>query len=100
MLVPLETLPGWPPAPNPSALESLGLLIGVPALVFLIIAAITHLQFAALARRRRPEATDPVWVGSPPDGVKGSDSRAAIETGTMGQPRKQPGETGGASARW
>lgn len=36
-LIPLETLPGWPDAPNPSALESLALFIGVPAAIFAVL---------------------------------------------------------------
>ena len=36
MLVPLETLPGWPKVPNPSALETLGLLIGLPLVVIIV----------------------------------------------------------------
>ena len=31
MLVPLETLSGWPAVDDPSALQVLGLLVGLPA---------------------------------------------------------------------
>ncbi|MBK8460228.1 MAG: hypothetical protein WAS07_12715 [Micropruina sp.] len=30
MLLPLETLPGWPTAPDPSLVEALVLLAGIP----------------------------------------------------------------------
>lgn len=36
-LTPLETLPGWPEAANPSALESLALFLGVPAAIFAVL---------------------------------------------------------------
>ena len=37
MVVPLETLSGWPAVPDPTALQTVGLLIGFPALVFAIV---------------------------------------------------------------
>ena len=37
MLVPLDTLAGWPAAPDPTPLQSLGLLVGIPAVAFLIM---------------------------------------------------------------
>ena len=36
-LIPLETLPGWPEAPNPSALEALAIFIGAPAAIFAVL---------------------------------------------------------------
>ena len=36
-LLPLETLPGWPDAPDPSALEALTVLLGTPAAIALVI---------------------------------------------------------------
>lgn len=36
-LIPLETLPGWPEAPDPTVLETLALLIGLPAAAFAVL---------------------------------------------------------------
>ena len=37
MLVPLETFSGWPQVANPSPLQSLGLLVGIPLLIAVIV---------------------------------------------------------------
>ena len=36
-LIPFETLPGWQEAPNPTAIEVITLLLGVPAAIFAVI---------------------------------------------------------------
>ncbi|HMQ36709.1 MAG TPA: hypothetical protein PKE46_01425 [Micropruina sp.] len=36
-LIPLETLPGWPEVADPTALETLTVLLGVPAAIALVI---------------------------------------------------------------
>jgi hypothetical protein len=64
MLVPLETLSGWPAAPDPSALQVLGLLVGLPLLVFIVVIAIAKIGAAAHAGRGDIiDASDPLWVG-------------------------------------
>ena len=40
MLVPLETLPGWPPAPNPSLLHALGVIFGIIVGTMFVVAGI------------------------------------------------------------
>lgn len=42
-LIPLETqtLPGWPEAPTPTALDVVILLLGVPAAIFAVILLLT-----------------------------------------------------------
>ena len=91
MLVPLETLAG---TTNPTALQSLGLLVGFPALAFVIIALLGRASTLAKAGRvSSPEVADPVWLGGP--GSKElTDGRATA--GVSGQ----ASGTGGASARW
>jgi len=36
-LILLETLPGWPAAPDPTAIESLTVLIGIPAAIAAVV---------------------------------------------------------------
>jgi len=114
MLVPLDTqtLPGWPPAPNPSALHVLGLLVGAPLVVILLIAVLTRVHHAVKGNAGVPGvANAPIWVNgrrvepSTQDGA----SRQAIENGyhaagsdgTETQDDASSSEqTGGAGARW
>jgi uncharacterized membrane protein YgcG len=63
MLVPLETLPGWPPAPPVSVVGMLLLLVGFPLLMFLIM-----LGIGAVRPAKSPYDTmqqrEALWVGS------------------------------------
>ncbi len=118
MLVPFETLGGtWPPVADPPILTSLGLLVGLPALVFLIIFGIGQLgSLARTGRGQEPERNTSTWVGAQPGQVEGAPRRAldapgsgsagshASGPGTSGSGTAQPGSgehgTGGAGARW
>jgi hypothetical protein len=65
MLVPLETLSGWPQVPNPTVLQTLTLLVGIPLLIAVIVIAM--IEIGARARARRGDAvdtSDPLWVGA------------------------------------
>ncbi len=113
MLVPLETLAGWPAAPDPSPLVVLGLLVGLPALVCAAVVAIARIgNLAKASRGDTVQVTDPVWVGGPsrPDIEGPRHDQAAIEadkivdhpgptddTGAAGRPGN---DLGGAGARW
>ncbi|GAA2099443.1 hypothetical protein GCM10009841_13370 [Microlunatus panaciterrae] len=89
MLVPLETLPGWPVAENPSFVQEWGLLIGIPALICVVIILLAKAPTLARASRKSPVAVqETLWLGA------GSTEAKALE-GTAG-----PREVGGASARW
>jgi hypothetical protein len=106
MLVPLQgTLPGWPDAPDPAPLHILGLLIGVPAAIFVIISLIG--KGPELIRAGRGEAdvaaNEPLWLGAAPA------DRAAVTTGAEEQPSEgrravmssdETMQPGGASVRW
>jgi hypothetical protein len=84
MLVPLETLSGWPQVPEPSILQVLGLLVGIPLLVFIVVIAISKIGTAAHARRGDPiQASDPLWVGG------------SQETGVLEAPSANPGTEAG-----
>lgn len=95
MLVPLETLQGWPPAPNPSLLHALGIIIGLPILIALAIAGLSYVGTGSDLRRFGP-AVDPVntYAIAGAGDATGS-SPASIEA----KPGVDP-ETGGTSARW
>jgi hypothetical protein len=99
MLVPLETLVGWPVAPDPPLTHVLGLLVGLPLLAALIITLLGKASSLAKAGRGGSStrtgtassaagATDPVWLGNAPESKELTEG-ASTQT-----------ETGGASARW
>jgi hypothetical protein len=122
MLVPLETLSGWPQVPNPTVLQALTLFVGIPLLITVIVIAM--IEIGAMARERRGDvidASDPLWVGAqesaevePIPNSTGAETAAAVtagpsaagamaETSTAGQ--KMEGDdtdehVGGAGARW
>jgi hypothetical protein len=79
--------------PNPTALQSLGVLIGFPALAFIIVFAIAKIGTVAQASNAPAPVTDPVWVG----GRKS----AELESGTEDSAPSEAAEPGGgAGARW
>ena len=80
MLVPLETLSGWPQVPNPTVLASLAIFVGFPLLVFLIVVAISKIATASHAGRDDViQASDPLWVG---DHASGELAAASANPGT------------------
>ncbi|MBA3527875.1 MAG: hypothetical protein H0T91_00890 [Propionibacteriaceae bacterium] len=105
MLVPLETLPGWPAVENPTALQTLGLLVGLPVAVMVVVALLVKASSLTGGNRdARGQYTDPVWLGA--RGAKreltGADEqsdRPAIESDSAVNPPTR-GDRGGASARW
>ena len=117
MLVPLETLSGWPQVPNPSILASLAILVGFPLLVFIIVVAISKIATAAHAGRDDTiDASDPLWVG---DHASAELMAASANPGTEASDQAQVGDgaqapagegavegddagehVGGAGARW
>jgi hypothetical protein len=112
MLVPLETLSGWPRVENPSALQLLWLLIGIPLLIAIVVAALIKMGAARHARRGdNIDASDPLWVGnhesaeveaaSANPGSDAGDEAAAVTAGADQVQGDDTGEhVGGAGARW
>ncbi|MCW2810378.1 MAG: hypothetical protein JWP61_836 [Friedmanniella sp.] len=99
MLVPLETLSGWPAVADPSPLAVLALLVGAPAVVIALVFGISKVRgLASSGSDPGDAAVDPVWVGAPDkrDIEVNQGARAAIEAGRQ----TESGEAGGASARW
>ena len=96
--MPLETLSGWPQVPNPSILQVLGLLIGIPLLVFIVVVAISKIGTAAHAGRGDSvEASDPLWVGGSQE--TGALEAASPNPGTEARDEVAAGEAEPASAR-
>jgi len=111
MLVPLETLSGWPQVETPSTLQVLGLLVGFPLLVFLIVISISKIVTTAHARRGdATQATDPLWVGAQSaeleanvnPGLEISEDATAgdAEQASVGEGDDTGEHVGGAGARW
>ncbi|GAB3623995.1 hypothetical protein GCM10027418_20790 [Mariniluteicoccus endophyticus] len=88
ILVPLQTFPGWPQAPQRSIVDFLIILVAIPvaAGVLIGIAALG----GSLARKGeggKVRRKDPVWLGT-------TAPTKAIEADSAAT------ETGGASVRW
>ena len=122
--MPLETLSGWPAAPDPTTLQVLVLLVGFPLLVFIVVIAISKISTAAHAGRGDViQASDPLWVGgeqqtgvleapSANPGAEASEAGSPADAeqalaGDVEQTRAGDGEgdetgehVGGAGARW
>ncbi len=97
MLVPLDTLAGWPAAQEPTVLETLGLLVGAPLLVFFIVAGIAKIGNTVKAGRgEAPPVADSIWVGGRQGG---GEIEAAPELHGMGA-EDADRTPGGAGARW
>ncbi len=97
MLLPLDTLPGWPAAPQPSVLQQLGLLVGIPLLVALIVFAIAKIGTTVQASRGdAAPVAESVWVGGREGG---GEIEAAPELHGVGA-EDDDRTPGGAGARW
>ena len=106
--MPLETLSGWPQVSDPTPLQSLILLIGIPLLIAVIVIAIIEIGARARARRGdSTEASDQLWVGAqesaeiePIPDSKPSE-QTVTTTGDSDVEGDDTGEhVGGAGARW
>ena len=90
MLVPLETLSGWPQVTNPTPLQVLLLLVGFPLLVFFIVIAINKITTSIHAARGHDfHASDPLWVG---------DHEAAVLEPAGANPGPETGEQAPAAS--
>ena len=107
--MPLETLSGWPPAENPTVLQTLVLLVGVPILVFLIVIAINKIvQTIHATRGDDPRTSDPLYLVDARTGeAKLVDANPVTDTGQqalVGSGEVEGDDTGehvgGAGARW
>jgi hypothetical protein len=97
MLVPFDTLAGWPAAQEPTVLQTLGLLVGIPLLVAIVVFGIAKIGTTVQAGRgEAAPVADSVWVGGR---QAGGEIEAAPELHGVGaeDDEKTPG---GAGARW
>jgi hypothetical protein len=97
MVLPLETLPGWPAVPNPSVLQALLVLVAVPAVLGLVIAGASYLATTRELKRFGPPV-NPTTTFAGAAGVHQASEEvpAGIEAG----PAAEEVGTGGTSARW
>ena len=99
--MPLDTLAGWPAAQAPTMLQTLGLLVGIPLLVF--ISSFGIAKIGTTVQAGRGEAAPPaesLWVNGRP---AGGEIEAAPELHGVGADGPVPATTqqvGGAGARW
>ena len=111
MLVPLDiTLFGWPEVKPTSPLEELGLLVGIPLVVILIVFAVAkgHAVLRESKRGPGPHADDPVWMGGRSRSIMGGaeDELPELTEGRRRELEAAPAaatseaDAGGASARW
>jgi hypothetical protein len=107
MLVPLETLSGWPQVPNPSILQQLTLFVGFPLLIFIIVVAIAKIGTVVQGGRADLiHDSDPLWVGpqsarEAPSPAEAGDEASATLAHEGNVEGDDTGEhVGGAGARW
>jgi hypothetical protein len=97
MLLPLDTLAGWPAVKDPTVLQTLALLVGAPLLVALVVFAIAKIGTTVQANRSEaPVVADSVWVGGR---QAGGEIEAAPELHGLGAEDDDQTQ-GGAGARW
>ncbi len=100
MVVPLDTLAGWPAAQSPTVLQSLGLLFGIPLLA--MIAAFAVAKIGNNIHASRGTGLPPIetmWVGGKegPVGIEQNPQETReLESGQS----ETADQTGGAGARW
>lgn len=97
MLVPLETLPGWPAAPEPSALQLLLLLVGAPLLIGLVVAGMSWVGSTRELKRYGPVVNPTTSFAGAPGVESAAD---AVPAGIESGPVTENLGTGGTSARW
>ena len=86
--------PDWDPPYPYSLLETLGLFVGIPLLVFAIV--ILAVYAPGLSKSRKEQGTEAVWETSPA-GAMSAPSGPGIITPSGPTDHTEPG---GASARW
>ena len=93
IVVPLQTLFGWPEAPAVTPLEALGLLAGVPIMVIAAIFAVAkgNAMMRAAKLGPGPQPSDPVWMGGRAKSIMGSaDDEVAVDANRAPRARGVP----------
>jgi hypothetical protein len=96
MLVPFDIL-SLPVAVEASMLGTLGLLIGIPLLVILVVFGLAYLGGPSEGSPKPADEPDePLWLGErAPRALE-----RGLRTETVGRGAEGSSETGGTSARW
>lgn len=96
MLVPLDAFA----TAQPSWIHVLGLLIGVPAIIFVVISVLTKSKelIRAAHGESTPDPAEPIWIGAMPAGT-GEGQTSGEMTPVAGR-RAAGDDVGGASVRW
>lgn len=99
MLIPLEgSLPGWTTAEQPTLVQELGVLFGIPLAIGLVIFALgMGSKLATSGRGDGVRPSQPLWLGDsvPDDALEG-----AAAPGSSGTVEQVTSELGGTSVRW
>ncbi|MFB9314212.1 hypothetical protein [Nocardioides plantarum] len=92
---------GWGPTYDVDPLFVLGVLVGVPVLLFVLIVAAVYLPGIARGERVAPGATGPEdqWLGGRREAGEIAAPPAGATTPALGSSESVPTD-GGASARW
>lgn len=106
----MDTLFGWPQAPDVSVLEMLGLLGGIPLVVIVIALVVSKGDQVVKASKHGPgpQPSDPVWMGGRSLSIMGGAEDqlpdvAETERRQLAAAPSTPtaeAEAGGSSARW
>lgn len=106
----MDTLFGWPEAPQVGPLEMLGLLGGIPLLAILLVYAVAKVDAILKTKKHGPgpHPSDPIWEGGRARSIMGgaedelTDEEARRRRQLTAAPSTPTLEAnaGGASARW
>jgi hypothetical protein len=98
MVVPFQGLGLLPMAAEAPLLGTLGLLLGLPVLVILLVFGLAYLRHPETHRAAEPDVAEkPLWLGERA-APQAADSRPSIESG--GPLAAGPSQTGGTGATW
>ena len=109
--MPMDSLFGWPQAPEVSPLHLLGLLAGIPLVVILLAVAVAKADAVIKTNKLGPgpRPSDPIWQGGRARSIMGGaeDQLTVEEAATRRRQLEAVPSTptseaaaGGASARW
>ena len=95
-----EVPQGWPETPEIETLYIIGVLVGVPVLLFVLITLAVYVPGLVRGERVAPGATGPEdqWLGGRRNA--GEIAYTPASSGSAGATAETEGAGGGASARW
>lgn len=105
----MDTLFGWPQAPEVTPLALLGLLGGIPLVAILLVFAVAKADAVIKTKKLGPgpHESDPIWMGGRARSIMGGAEDELTEDEFQRRALTAPPSTptaeadaGGASARW